>query len=152
VLTDKAWRSEAILRLFLSVVVCGFLGALAIAAVKAGRFGLGDKWLTFILLAGGATLFAAGALVVLRRPWELERFTRSFAALLVCIYGSLTLGAFAFGITAKFLDGNDGLLMAIRALSFQGATLVLIQRFLRDHQTTWERGFGLTYHRGIAAL
>jgi membrane protease YdiL (CAAX protease family) len=152
VLTDKAWRSEAILRLFLSVVVCGFLGALAIAAVKAARFDLFDKRVTFILLASGAAGFAIGALVVLRKPWELARFTRSFAVLLICIYVSLTLGAFAFGITAKFTGGNDVLLMTIRVLSFQGATLVLIQRFLRDHGTNWTEGFGLSRNAGMAVL
>jgi len=152
VLTDKAWRSEAILRLFLSVVVCGFLGTLAIAAVKAVRFDLADKGVAFVLLASGAAIFAVGALVVLRRPWELERFTRSFALLLVCIYVSLTLGAFAFGITAKFGTVNDAVSMAIRGLSFQGAALVLVQRFLRDHETNWFRGFGLTHNAGLASL
>lgn len=152
VLTDKAWRSEAILRLFLSVVVCGFLGALAVAAVKAMRFDLAEKRLPFILLASGSAVFALGALVVLRRPWELARFTRSFAILLVCIYVSLTLGAFAFGITARLAGGNDVLLMAIRVLSFQGATLVLIQRFLRDHETNWNEGFGFGRAAGLAAL
>ena len=151
-LTNKAWRSEAILRLFLSVVVCGFLGALIIAAVKAVRFDLGDKRVAFMLLTSGAAIFATGALVVLRRPWELERFTRSFALLLVCIYVSLTLGAFAFGLTAKFTSGNDALFMAIRVLSFQGATLVLVQRFLRDHETNWSQGFGLGRKPGTAIL
>jgi len=152
VLTDKTWRSEAILRLFLSVVVCGFLGALAIAAVKAARFDLEDKRVSFILLATGAAVFAGAALVVLRRPWELARFTRSFATLLICIYVGLTLGSFAIGFTAKFAGGNDILLMAIRVLSFQGATLVLIQRFLRDHETDWTAGFGLGRSAGMAAL
>ena len=151
-LTDKAWRSEAILRLFLSVVICGFLGALAIAAVKAGRFGLGDQRVAFILLVSGATLFAVGALVVLRRPWELERFTRSFALLLACIYISLTLGAFALGITAKLPGSDDPFQMAIRVMSLQGAALVLVQRFLRDHGTGWWRGFGLGRSVGLASL
>jgi len=152
VLTDKAWRSEAILRLFLSVVVCGFLGALAIAAVKAARFDLADKRVSFILLASGAAVFATGALVLLRKPWELARFTRSFAMLLVCIYVGLTLGSFAINLTAKFTGGSDVLLMAIRVLSFQGATLFLIHRFLADHGTNWTQGFGLGRNAGMAAL
>ena len=152
VLTDKAWRSEAILRLFLSVVVCGFLGAVAISAVKAARFDLGDKRVPFILLASGATLFAGGALAVLRRPWELARFTRSFATLLICLYVGMTLGWFAIGLTAKFAGGNDVLLMAIRTLSFQGATLILIHRMLSDHGTNWTEGFGLNRSIGMAAL
>lgn len=151
-LTDKPWRSEAILRLFLSVVVFGFLGALAIAAVKAARFDLAEKRVPFILLASGATGFAVGALVVLRRPWELARFTRSFALLLICIYVSLTLGAFAFAITAKFNAGSDALMMGIRVISFQGATLFLMHRFLRDHGTDWTAGFGLTRKPGMATV
>jgi membrane protease YdiL (CAAX protease family) len=149
--TDKSWRSEAILRLFLSVVVCGFLGALAVAAIKAMRFDLGSKQLAFTLLASGATIFASAALVILRKPWELDRFTRSFAGLLVCIYGSLTLGSFAFAITAKFTGGNDVLMMAIRGFSFQGATLLLAHRFLKDHGSTWSDGFGLRNKPVMAA-
>jgi membrane protease YdiL (CAAX protease family) len=152
VLTAKSWRSEAILRLFLSVVVCGFLGALAIAAVKALRFDLGDKRVPFLLLSTGAVLFSGGALAVLRRPWEIERFTRSFALLLLCIYVSLTMGSFAIGFTARFPTGNDAVLLAIRVASFQGATLFLIQRFLRDHSTDWRQGFGLHRRPGMAAV
>jgi len=120
--------------------------------VKATRFDLGDKRVPFVLLASGAVAFAAGALAVLRKSWEMERFTRSFAMLLVCIYLCLTLSAFASGMTAQFGGGNDALLMAIRVLSFQGVTLLLVHRFLRDHETNWVTGFGLGHRAGMAVV
>jgi membrane protease YdiL (CAAX protease family) len=55
-------------------------------------------------------------------------------------------------MTAQFTGGNGALLMAIRVLSFQGATLLLVQRFLHEQQTRWATGFGLSHRPGMAVV
>jgi membrane protease YdiL (CAAX protease family) len=42
--------------------------------------------------------------------------------------------------------------MSIATLSFQGAGLVLVARFLGEHQSSWAEGFGLLNHRRQAVL
>ena len=42
--------------------------------------------------------------------------------------------------------------MVVASLSFQGAGLILIARFLREHQISWAEGFGFTNRRRRAVL
>ena len=42
--------------------------------------------------------------------------------------------------------------VVVASLSFQGAGLILIARFLREHQINWAEAFGFTNHRGKAVL
>ena len=75
------------------------------------------------------------------KPWKAEAILRLILYLLVCfVFGSLA---------AAFLHHRTGVQtvsigqMIVAAVSFQGATLVLVTRFLHEHGTTWAEGFGL---------
>ena len=94
----------------------------------------------------------AATLVLISKPWRLETFTRRMAALMVCAYGGLFLGMWV-----QRLSGVSGAevsiwRMSVATLSFQGAGLVLVARFLREHQTSWAEGFGFLNQRRQAVL
>ena len=98
-------------------------------------------------LFGGLTVGALGALgAALRaigKPWPLESFMRRLAVFLSFLYAGLALGAWAqhlLGAPAQ----KTGLNMVIATLCFQGAALVLISRFLREHQVGWGEAFGFS--------
>jgi len=150
--SEKPWRSEAILRLVLSVFVTRLLGELIRAAFRFYESGPREKLWVFVALSVGAAMFACTALFVLRKPWELDRFTRSFTALLVCLYVCLTLSAFAQQAAGTRPLGNSTWNTVIAVLSGQGAALFFVWRFLREHQIGWADGFGLRLNWKMAAL
>lgn len=141
-LPEKPWKLEAILRLGLSIFVCQFLGAVAVAT--AGYIGGGvmtRAWLVFGLVAG-CVLCSAASLWLLHQPWELEGFKRRFALLLVCLYVGLTLGGLAqhFGGKSNLSPSTWRTLVA--ALCFQGIALLFVMRFVREHAVGWGVAFG----------
>src|SRR5512140_2992246 len=125
-LSAKPWRLEALIRLGLGVVICFFMGTLAVALLRltqthgAGRVGLS---LAVILGGWGA---CGGALVLRHRPWDIERTRTRLMLFLLCLYAGLTLAAVAQRLT-RAADAEPGLWqMVIAGLSFQGAALALL--------------------------
>lgn len=149
--SEKPWKFEAILRLVLSLLACQFLGVLVLAA---GNYFAGGRaangW-----LFGGLTAASAGccgvALFVLRRPWDLDRFTRQFVWLLAGLYLGLMFGAFAAKLAGPAANEPTTMRAVIATLCFQGAALILVQRFVSEHATTWRAGFGFALAPGRAA-
>src|SRR5207245_370246 len=136
-------KLEAVLRLLLSVFVCFFAGALLLSALH--RAGAGGKVsLRFCLLAGGAIGFLGATPKLLRGPWAQENFMRHLVVLLACFWIGLFLGGWALKVTGPVPAGMSAGQMLIATCSFQGATLVLLPRFLREHQTSWAEAFGLS--------
>ena len=86
------------------------------------------------------------------KPWKLE----SVALLIPAIFGCMILGGIVVGIVRHFLGSTSGAsqtaTMLVAALSFQGATLVLANFFLRRHGTTWSDAFGFKLRPKEAAL
>jgi len=83
------------------------------------------------------------------KPWRAEGIIRLLLNLIVCFCaGSLVVAMMHRGATARPLRIGQ---MIVAALSFQGAALVLVTRFLREHETTWREGFGLKnqWHRAV---
>lgn len=150
--SEKPWRSEAILRLILSVFVCCLLGSLGVAAYRFWCNGPHEKLRAFLMLTVSATIFYSVALLVLHKPWELERFTRRFTALLVCFYLGSTLGWFAESVAGKGPIGNPIWRTIIATLCFQGTAMVLTQRFVREHRISWSEAFGFRRDWKMAVL
>lgn len=135
------------MRLVLSVIVCFFAGSFLLAAIHfrsprglgyAGVYGL-----TFASL-----LCLGGALWLLSREWRFGDGLKRAAFLMGLFYVGLALGAWA----AKFSGpGKPTVLhVVISTLSLQGALLLLLGGFLREHKTTWAEAFGLRHQRWFA--
>jgi len=151
-LSEKPWKSEATLRLLLGLLLCHLLGMIAMGAVRhnqgAGSAPVGVFW----ALALGCVAACGGALYCLREPWQVERFTRQFAAFLGGLYLALTFAWFALHFAGKPTGENPALRVLVAALSFQGAALVLLQRYTREHQVGWRDAFGFSVNWPYAVL
>jgi membrane protease YdiL (CAAX protease family) len=152
VLTEKPWRFDAVLRLGLAVFLCQFLGGLALAAARFSPDNARINVSVFIALVAGCVISCGAALLIIRKPWEFENFTRQFILLIFFVYLGLTLGAFV----QHYTKGDVAQSLALRAITsafcLQGATLLLLPFFLREHRETWSSAFGLRYKPGIALL
>ena len=151
-MSPKPWKSEAILRLGLSLFIGQFLGGLGLAV--ASYWGGGRQlsaWIFFALTAASAAACCA-ALFTMRRPWELQGFTRQFLFLIFFVYLGLTFGAFVQHYAGRAPGETGALRAVVSALSFQGLGLLFIWRFLREHGCTWSEGFGFRTGAKIALL
>jgi len=151
-LSAKAWKADAIIRLLLSVMVCVYAGSLVLSAGHYAGAGGKTNPKLFYALAAVALGCLGATLVLISKPWPLEAFMRRIAALVICAYGGLFLGMWvqrASGVTGTEVSIWR---MSIATLSFQGAGLVLVGRFLGEHQSSWAEGFGLLNHRRQAVL
>jgi membrane protease YdiL (CAAX protease family) len=143
-LPEKLWKADAVLRLFGSVLICGFfLSSLVGSAI--GFWGLPQKaspllFLTVVGVAGGCFL---GALIILSRPWRYEEVSRNLLILAGCVYAGMALSWWA----AHWRNSHAGtehssLRVLVAVLSFQGVALVLIRQFVREHRIGWTEAFG----------
>lgn len=144
VVSEKPWKSEAILRLGLSLFICQFLGVLALAAAQyLGGNRAANIWLFGALFV--ASFASCGvALFVIRKPWDLDRFTRQFLWLIAALFLGFMFGAFATRLADAVTHDYTTMRVVVGLLSFQGLALVLVHRFVHQHGTTWVEGFGLT--------
>lgn len=81
--------------------------------------------------------------VLSEKKWKLESVLRLLLGIFMC----LCVGGLLAGLVRGPVDPKAApsvMRIAISALTFQGAVLVLTWRFLRDHQTGWVTGFGLS--------
>lgn len=151
-LSVKPWKSEAIVRLLVSVFICHLLGSVA---MSVARFPNPDHpinaWIFGVLVAG-SVIFSIAALFILRRSWDLDRFTRPFATMLLCLYLGLTLAAFVQYYVSKPTGEAATLRTVVATLSFQGVALVFIWRFVREHQMGWCDSFGFSVNWKMALL
>jgi membrane protease YdiL (CAAX protease family) len=137
-LSAKPWKADAILRLLLSVIICFLAGSLLMTALH-GPSGLSSN-LKFYSALAAAFAGLTTTLVLLHRPWKIEHLLRRVTLMLLCFYGGLLLGALAQKMAAPPTPSVGQMIIA--AFSFQGATLVLIVPFLREHAMTWNEAFG----------
>lgn len=141
-LSEKPWKLDAVVRLFLSVLVCVLIGASVLGVVN--YFGGPRK--TGIVKFGALTLARLGllvaALLVLRKSWGFDTFTRRFLTFLGCLYGGMMLGWWAQHLAGIARSEGSAVQMVIAMLSFHGAALVLITVFLKEHEVRWADAFG----------
>jgi len=94
----------------------------------------------------------AGTLLLVGRPWPPEAFARRLVGLMACAYVGLFLGLWVQQLSGITAEGVTIWRVVVASLSFQGAGLVLIARFLREHQIGWGQAFGFSDQRGKAML
>lgn len=152
VLTEKPWRTEAVLRLGIALFLCQFIGAVTLAATRFSPAHTSLRpWAFFVLVAASA-ISCCVALYMVRKPWNIERFTRQFILLIFFTYLGLTFGAFVQHFTKTASEQSFAIRAVLAALSFQGAALVLVPLFLREHQQTWDDAFGFSIKPGMAIV
>ena len=141
-LSAKPWTADAIVRLLLGVIICVYAGSLLVSAGYYASAGGKMSPKLFYPLTAVAIICLAATLILIGKPWTLETFPRRLLALMVCAYGGLFLGMWVQ--RASGVSGAEASTwrMSLSTLSFQGAGLVLVVRFLREHQTSWAEGFG----------
>ena len=135
-------------RLLLGVLACIYGGSLLASVLHyTSAGGKASPWLVFPLAAAA---FAAlgGALALLGGPWRLEHVMGRLVGTLACLYGGITVGAFAQALAGPSKPSTGQFL--ISTLSFQGAAVFLVARLLREHETGWRAAFGLDWRRGPA--
>jgi membrane protease YdiL (CAAX protease family) len=140
VVDSLPWRPEALLRLLAGVLTCVLLGAWVGLLWRA--WPQARSWVLWAMaLPGMAALLCA--LWVSRQPIRWETLRRWVMAFGLSFYTGLILLSLAHqwvGI-AERRPGLPQLVLA--GLSFQGAALVLVTLFLREHGTGWRETFGL---------
>jgi len=149
-ISAKPWRAEAVVRLLLSVLICVYCGSLAESLLHYG--GIGGK-------AGGKLFYPAAAvafgclgtaLVLLRRPWQVENVMRRLLGALGCGYGGFLIGAWIQKCAGT--EEASTRQTIISSLSSHGAVIVLVGCLLREHGVGWAEGFGLRHRLGRAVL
>jgi membrane protease YdiL (CAAX protease family) len=147
-LSAKPWKADAIMRLILSLIIC-FLGGSLLTTALCGPDAATSKLKFYSVLAPGFSSLVA-TLALLHRPWKTERFVRRLTIFLLCFYAGLVLGVLAQKMAAAPAPSVGQMIIA--ALSLQGAALLLMIPFLREHVVTWSEAFGLRHHRWRAIL
>jgi membrane protease YdiL (CAAX protease family) len=136
----KPWKFEAVVRLGIGVFLCMFVGSLVFTALQLEA--KSPRTLHLFYVAFGLSLaLLAFTLFLLRRPWRLETAVQRLAAVLLCFYAGLIVGAWAQKLAGPSF-GPSISQMIIASMSFQGAALLLVARFLREHSLPWSDAFG----------
>lgn len=151
-LSEKPWKLDEVIRLGMSVLVCLFAGSVVLAGMEYFRRPARAEPAVFLPIAVLGFLSLMAALVKLNRPWELETFRRSALQFLVWLLIGLVLGGWAGQLAG---DGGDQAAVAriiVAGLSFQGAALALVPRFLRVHRIGWRAAFGFASSGLLRAL
>lgn len=150
-LSVKPWKPDAIVRLLLGVFVCIYAGSLVLSAVRCA--GLGGKTAgRFFPVAAVAWCFLGATLFLIRKPWSFEAVGRRMMLLLGCFYSGLLLGFWAEKLAGTPPANGSVGQMIVSTLSFQGAALVLLGWFIREHQARWREAFGFGNHWRRAVL
>ena len=148
----KAWKTEPLIRLVLSVMICAYAGSLVVSAAHYASAGVKVSSKLFFPLAAVALVCLAVTLVLMSKPWPVEAFSRRLVALVGCAYGGLLLGAWVQRFSGVEAAGASVGRMIVAALSFHGMGLILMGRFLREQQSSWAEAFGLGNRRGQAVV
>jgi membrane protease YdiL (CAAX protease family) len=136
------------MRLILSVLVCWLAGSLVIAGLHYPKPGV--RTFEFFAILSLALGLLAGTLVLLRRPWRFENLLRRLLTLLICFYAGLILGFWGQSLAGK--PEPSVVQVIISVLSLQGALLVFVPPFLREHDVSWAEAFGFRRHWALAVL
>jgi len=154
-LPEKPWKTAAVARLAICVFISMLmLGGLAVMVARYFEVRQNSSPIVFVAFSAAAFVFIASAMVMLFRPWSNEqRYLFNLIVLLVCIYG----GMLFIWLAGRLIHGkieleNQVETMLIAVITFQGAALVFVHFFLREHSTKWVEGFGLDLRPGHVLL
>jgi membrane protease YdiL (CAAX protease family) len=152
-LSVKSWKLDALIRLFVSVLICSlFLGAISMSLFRF--FTSQPSPHAPALLGSIAATFAMllVALFILRRSWPLDRLVRNLVILLISVYGGILLMYLTGRIQGSPTGAPNPTAQVILSIaSFQGAVLLLVHFFLREHGVGWREGFGFD-HRPLRSI
>lgn len=148
-LSPRPWKTNALLRLFLGVFVCVYGGALLVAVLHHAPVESKHNMSFYSLTVSALTCLAA-ALIFLRKPWILPNAMPRVGAFLLFLYAAIFLAAWAQKNAGP--TGQSVSQMIIAGLSFQGAALILIAHFVREHGLSWREAFGLANNFGQAIM
>ncbi len=148
-LSPRPWKGNAILRLFLGVFVCVYSGALLVAVLHHAPVE-GKELVRFYVLTVLALGCLTASLGFLRRPWDFLVAPNRIGGFLLLLYAGVFLAAWAQKISGP--TGSSVSQMIIAGLSFQGAALILIAQFVREHGVSWKEAFGLANNPPPAIL
>ena len=129
---------QAVLRLIVSVWLSLLLGSIIMAGLQYHP----DKAQAtrFYIQFGGAFVCLLASLVLVVLPWNPERFLLRLVVLLIVFYAGFFLAAFVGKHAGG--PGTSVSQMLVGVLSFQGAALLWVALFLREHKTSWREAFG----------
>jgi membrane protease YdiL (CAAX protease family) len=145
VLSEKPWKLELILRLGLRLFICQILGVVAATVIQAATGGVAGSTSLFYLLACGTVVSCAVCFVLARKPWwNSEGLTRSFTFLLCSLCVALMLTAVMQYYVAFPVAAAPVWRIVTAALCFQGAAILFVGLFVREHGLNWSDGFGFT--------
>ena len=151
-LSAKPWKPDAIMRLLLSVFVCIFAGSLLPCLWRHPIAG-GPAAARFLVpLAAISIGCLIATLVLINKPWPLETFERRLFLVMVLFCSGFFIGAFAHRLSGDRTAESSIGRMIVGTLSFQGAGVILMIHFLREHQMSWTEAFGFGNRRGRAVL
>lgn len=134
------------------MVTCVFLGSLLLTLLRFNPDTAESTPLVFYCLAGTAAVALLAALGLVVRPWRLEQFKLRAGLLLLCAYAGLALSG-----AAQRSAGPSGAQMTVvgmlvSAFSFQGAGILLLWLFVKQHGLGLREGFGLNLNQRHALL
>jgi membrane protease YdiL (CAAX protease family) len=141
-LSAKPWKLDSILRLALRLIICMFAGSLFFTVLHYPDGAKKFEPVAFYFLAAASIGCLAGSLTLLGRHWNVERLLMRLVLLLACLYIGLFLGAWAEKLASPGPAQDSTARMLVATLSFQGAGLICVALFLRDHHASWREGFG----------
>ena len=151
-LSERPWKTDAIMRLFVSVLLCMFTGTYASVVIHVLQEPSEGGSAPFLALGAVAAALFVGALWLLGRSWPLERFMRNFVTVVLFIYAGFLLAWLSLRFTgdAKTVQSPTWR-TAIAVVSFQGVALILVHRFVREHRIGWAEafGFGFQWRRAL---
>jgi membrane protease YdiL (CAAX protease family) len=150
-LSVKPWRAEAVVRLGAGIFIC-FCGGLLVRDLLPHAGGAAKVGFGFLLLVWTALFLLGASLFLLRKPWTHENLTGRALRLMICFYAAVVLGFCAEKLAGKSVEGSAVQTMLVSGLSFQGAALLLIALFVRQHPVRWNEAWGFSNHWPQAVL
>ncbi len=151
-LSAKPWKADAIIRLGLGVIICVFAGSLLLSVQHYVSAGTKASPSLFFTLAAAALGCLAVTLILIGKPWPIESFSRRLLTWMVSAYAGLVLGMWVQRLSGVVGTDTSIWRVVVASLSFQGAGLILIAGFLREHEVNWGEAFGFANRRGKAVL
>lgn len=83
------------------------------------------------------------------KPWKLEALLRLVLGVCVCLFAGTLLAMLIRGAGVGQSSTTIGQVV-VSALFFQGASIVLVGRFVREHELGWAEAFGFRNAQGRA--
>jgi hypothetical protein len=126
--------------LFLSVFVCIYLGSVLSSLFLGAGPARGSSLARLVALGTITAPCLLASLVMLIRPWPMEKLLRHLVILLVTFYTGMALGAWVCKLAGT--PPPSAWQMGAAALSFQGVAVPLVWLFVREHGLAVREAFG----------